>query len=559
MGRSTRLSMRTGRASAVWLLGLLSAVGCIVAGAARAQNALLPCGVPLARHLSSGAVDSYQLTLAADGTALVEVTDTSGTLGLMKLQVAGRPNASTCRGTLALVGPGNFVVHASDCFGADSGNYTITQNLVSQSDKNCGSELACGATPDGTGFRVPGQVDAFTLTGKQGANVTLNLTDTAGALGRLRIRAFDPSGVSIRGLENGSCAGTVKLVLPTSGLFTVLVDSCGLPQTGPYRLTAYAAACPAGPVITHFGLASADEKPLRPATVDNLERSVYELGFGSGFMLVIEAHPGMDGSPVGTAAFNSSSADTTALPDLQMLASRQLGNGSAEVCDETYPHLGGIPGFFPPEFLPVQAVADAVNDLGCRFDDGTGNPFARGNALDACTRSDQGFGFGFVDRTSTVQFCALVNSGWPFPAGDTILAARIRDAAGNLGARREIVVRVGAAGTPSPTPTPTSTPPPPFTPTPTPVVTRPKTPVPITPKYCVGDCTDSGRVTVDKLLQCVHIALTGSALNVCLRCDANADGRVTIDEVLQAVRNVLNGCPVTTNVGAVSPKMISVK
>lgn len=551
----------------VRLARVLSTVGCLLTGAAWGQEPL-PCGVPVARHLRPGAIDSFQLTLAAGATALVEVTDTSGTIGLMKLRVPGQDG--TCRGELTLVGPGSFIIHASDCFGTDSGNYTITQHVVSQAHSNCGIDLACGATPDGTGFSVPGQVDAYTFAGKQDNKVALALTDLTGIFGRLRVRLFAPNGVLVAGTD--SCAGVLKVVLPVTGPYTALVSPCGVPKTGPYRITFHSPWCPAGPVITHFGLASADENSFNPTNVDSQGRSVYELAFGSGFMLVVEAHPGGDGSGVGVDAFHSDAADPTVLPDLQMLASRSLGNGSAAVCDKTYPHIGGIPGFFPPEFLPTQTVADAINDLGCRFDDGTGSPLARSSPLDACTRSDQGFGYGFVDRTSTAQFCTLVNSGWPFPSGDTILVARIRDATGILGAARQIVVRVGAAGTPSATPTPTSTltpiptatapPPPSFTATPaaTPTATGTATitstattrPTPSV-RPCVGDCGGSGVVSIDKLLQCVNIALHDSALDACNQCDANGDGKVTIDELLQAVINALNGCSATTAAGFIAP------
>jgi ligand-binding sensor domain-containing protein len=69
------------------------------------------------------------------------------------------------------------------------------------------------------------------------------------------------------------------------------------------------------------------------------------------------------------------------------------------------------------------------------------------------------------------------------------------------------------------------------TPTPTPRVSR-----------CVGDCNDSGTVTVDELLTMVHIALGDTALGSCSLGDANGDGVITVDEILAAVVNALNGC-----------------
>jgi hypothetical protein len=80
--------------------------------------------------------------------------------------------------------------------------------------------------------------------------------------------------------------------------------------------------------------------------------------------------------------------------------------------------------------------------------------------------------------------------------------------------------------TPSRTVTPTRTPP---LPTPTPTVPS-----------CLADCSHDLAVTVDELIICVNIAMTGSL--TCAACDTNGDGRVTVDELVQAVNVVLNGC-----------------
>jgi len=483
-----------------WHVGLLAFVACALAGTAKAQE-MLPCGVPVVHYLSAGAGHAFQLDLVSAATTIIEVTDTDGTIGLVKLRVAGQ-GLETCSGALTLPGPGSFVVEVSDCVGADAGNYVVTQNVVSAGVDNCGFQLACGATPDGVALTVPGQVDAYAFTGTLGSQVGLRIRDLTGALGLLRGRVFAPDGTLLSGAD--SCAGSLNVTLPATGQYTALVSPCSDPRTGPYRLTFQAPHCPAGPLITHFGLARADEFTFGPMDLDSQGRPIFFGGLGSGFRMVIEARPGTDGRTPGENAFNSDTSDPTQLPDLQVLVSRPLGNGSAVVCDKTPPGAGGVPGISPPHFATAQAVADAVNDLGCRFDDGTGQPRARTSQLDACTRSDQDFGYGFVDPSTTVQFCALIDSNSPFPPGDTVVAARVRDDTGTLGAVREIVVRVEAG--------------------------------------CVGNCDGGDFVTVDEILHCVSLALGDGPLTLCPRCDASGDGTVTIDEVLQAVNNALNGC-----------------
>lgn len=59
---------------------------------------------------------------------------------------------------------------------------------------------------------------------------------------------------------------------------------------------------------------------------------------------------------------------------------------------------------------------------------------------------------------------------------------------------------------------------------------------------CLGDCADSGYVTVFDLVVGVNIALGVQSLSFCPAFD-NGSGRVTIDALITAVGNVLHGCP----------------
>jgi photosystem II stability/assembly factor-like uncharacterized protein len=59
---------------------------------------------------------------------------------------------------------------------------------------------------------------------------------------------------------------------------------------------------------------------------------------------------------------------------------------------------------------------------------------------------------------------------------------------------------------------------------------------------CVGDCTNSGSVTVVGLLTMVNIALGNAAVSECQAGDGNLDNQITVDEILAAVNNALHGC-----------------
>lgn len=80
-----------------------------------------------------------------------------------------------------------------------------------------------------------------------------------------------------------------------------------------------------------------------------------------------------------------------------------------------------------------------------------------------------------------------------------------------------------------------------FSPTPTRTATPVATPTPaVSAVACAGDCASDAAVTVDELVLCVNVAMTG--LPTCPACDVDANGQVTIDALVKAVDAVLSGC-----------------
>jgi hypothetical protein len=235
----------------------------------------------------------------------------------------------------------------------------------------------------------------------------------------------------------------------------VLIAGCGgedfvepTPTATPtLRATPTVTATPApaptlgpGANISFMGLLRADETLLPPAGYDAIGRPVYVRQSGFGFDLVIEAKRGTNGAAVGRSAFSYDPTDPTLRPDVQVEVSRNLGNGSVAVCDNMAGNFGGIPGFDPPDFDATQEISDALNDFGCRFNDGTGTAGPR-DLNSACVLFSDGT-FGFVDFESQLQFCATIISPMQFPEGDTIVTARVRDVSGLVGPERQIVIQV---------------------------------------------------------------------------------------------------------------------
>jgi hypothetical protein len=233
-------------------------------------------------------------------------------------------------------------------------------------------------------------------------------------------------------------------------------------------LLALLAAAPAGaqsgPAIRAFGTADQDGcpfcceficqgTPTPTPEIDAQGRRVFRRTTGQ-FMLFVEAGPGPSNRQPGSEGVFSGGAlngvvDPSGKPSLMMLSQRNLGNGSPQVDCRTAP-LGGVQG--QPGLDFNANVTDALVDMACRFELVT-------SSAGACTRDRSG-NFAFTASGTTRQYCLQVPAVARFPEGDTVLAAELRDLTGNIGERKEIVIRVVAdsgqqTATPTATPTPT--------------------------------------------------------------------------------------------------------
>jgi dockerin type I repeat protein len=193
-----------------------------------------------------------------------------------------------------------------------------------------------------------------------------------------------------------------------------------------------------GPIITFFGLTRADDTPLAASGTTAQGQPIFTRSLGSSFSIVIEGKPGSSGIEVGTSAYQ---ANLTSFPDLQVEVSRLLGNGSSAVCDKSGASPGGVPAVNPPSFIATSANINAVNDLGCRFENGSGDPVGRAPS-EACIMFPSG-DFGYMNSKSTIQFCGFIGRVLEFPSDDTVVTARLLDKAGNPGPSAQIVVRIG--------------------------------------------------------------------------------------------------------------------
>ena len=203
--------------------------------------------------------------------------------------------------------------------------------------------------------------------------------------------------------------------------------------------TATASAAQPGPQISFYGLARSDDVLLQPDGVTAGGLPLYLRINAAAFQIIVEGRPGANGRPVGRSSYQS---DLSSLPDLQIEVSQPLGNGSPAVCDSTGQTAGGVPAINPPDFDATPDVIATVNDLACRFIDGSGHTQGRG-PTEGCVLLDSG-DEGFVNPASTVQFCGLIDKALTFPPGDTLVTVRLLDTDGNPGPIAQLVVRLGS-------------------------------------------------------------------------------------------------------------------
>ena len=238
---------------------------------------------------------------------------------------------------------------------------------------------------------------------------------------------------------------TAVTTMPTASGFTPSPSNTPTPMGTPppdNTSTPTATGAPSGPMITFLGLTRFDDFLLDASCPSPMcVPPVYEPPFGFNFKIVVEAEQGTSRKDPGTSTFNPGGG----APDLQVEVSQPLGNGSADVCDNgtgTPPVFGGVPATDPPDFSDDPGVADRLNDLACRFTDGTNQMVARTcSQFSACILGRDGQ-YSCQNPDSKVQFCGPMAQYLAFPSGDTLVTARVRDVIGNLGPPKQLIVRV---------------------------------------------------------------------------------------------------------------------
>lgn len=293
---------RLGGGRWIRLASVAAALFAATAAAAESEPAAeapeLRCGATVRGQLAAGEVASFTLVAQPGQRIALDTVDTSGGGELLRLRVHGEGIATnTCTGRVQpplraatlLVAGKTYTVEVSDCKGSANVEYALSLNTVSAISQNCGTLLPCGERIDAQ-LEEPGQVDSYRFDGTVGDTVMLESAESSATLDGIELRIFDPDGLPVQaGSSSGDCATSRSVVLPKSGVYTVLANACFGGGIGGYQLGWYPTSCPP---VTLLGRHNADDRLYIRTSRDG--SSIVEIGAGrlscgfletSGFLL----------------------------------------------------------------------------------------------------------------------------------------------------------------------------------------------------------------------------------------------------------------------------------
>jgi len=398
-----------------------------------------PIGATPTRSRTAAATDTATAIRTATRTATAGVTPTSGPNIQINLDSGSAAQggsvvitASLITGGREVAAAGNSITYDHTAFSLSLANCepraasmrTLSGGVVGTSGNMTTVRIVVLGAPLNTDPLPDGPLYSCTFDIRGGASTT---THTLAGSNHV---AQDSDGLNLRPVTGSNGSITVTPGDPTPTRTGPPVETTTVSPTPTATVEA------SGPVITFLGLARADDVLMEPAGMSG-QIPIYQPFFGYGFSLIVEAKPGESRAPVGSSTFDDFDS-----PDLQVQVTRSLGDGSDLVCDDTPPLLGGVPAINPPVLTDDPSIADRLNDLSCRFIDGTGRKIGRAcGEVSACVLGIDGQ-FRCVAEDTILQYCGFIGQILAFPQGDTTVTVRVRDVRGNLGPPRQLIVRV---------------------------------------------------------------------------------------------------------------------
>ncbi|MBX3744560.1 MAG: hypothetical protein KF833_04565 [Verrucomicrobiae bacterium] len=217
--------------------------------------------------ISLGDMDAWTFEAAAGERVFLRAAQTSGDAtfaprlqvydarGLLVGHAAGASNSNASEARLDFVPDeeGSFTVVLDSSLVEGTGNYRLfylkSPGSFITPPLDDGMPLVTG---NQDGSTTLGDLDVWTFTANAGDRVTLGLTQLTGAATYApRARVYDGNGTlvgySVDTVPGSASASTLKLILPTTGTFNVVLDSLLIGGSGNYRINYLLEAGPFSP------------------------------------------------------------------------------------------------------------------------------------------------------------------------------------------------------------------------------------------------------------------------------------------------------------------------
>jgi hypothetical protein len=199
----------------------------------------ISCGQTISTNIiTGGELDAYRFSGTAGDVAVVSaygspnypnyfnvVADVYTPAGV---RLGGCVNRATNL-ALAVTGTYTILVHADNY--ASGGPYALT---LQSARAGCGSPISLGCTMTNS-IRWASEIDSYTFAGTAGRQVALSIYGSPGYPNYLNGTAdiYDPSGNRLSTVVNG----TTNEVLPSYGIYSILVHADTYANTGTYRVS----------------------------------------------------------------------------------------------------------------------------------------------------------------------------------------------------------------------------------------------------------------------------------------------------------------------------------
>jgi hypothetical protein len=193
------------------------------------------CGDELPREITAiGESQTFRYEAAAGEAVSISAQETGGFVSACweVYDPAGISLGGSCsQGEKTFAAAGGYTIRISDNNDSEIGTYSLNLVVLSDTDHNCATPLACGQTATGS-ISQPGESKTYAVSGQTGDVVAIDTLEIGGALNACW-EFYDPAGTSLGGV----CGKADRTLATDLGVHTVRVYDSGENDTGDFQIS----------------------------------------------------------------------------------------------------------------------------------------------------------------------------------------------------------------------------------------------------------------------------------------------------------------------------------